>query len=134
MSKTNLSGPCLIARLGSNLPNCHEYDFCSCDLNDHIAPFMARAGVLEEESRGNFEAAAKWQQQAIEQQERANDAEVELTDARAQIKLADELADACDNEPNCRYAEIRDAVEKYRQARKPPTQREDAVGADGSEG
>lgn len=36
---------------------------------------------------------------------------------RQQLKAAEKLAKACDDEPNCRYAEIRDAVEDFRKLR-----------------
>lgn len=37
-------GPCLIARPGSNLPNCHERDFCACDVRA-AAEWGLRRGV-----------------------------------------------------------------------------------------
>lgn len=39
-------GPCLIPREGSNMPSCHERDFCQCDMEEAYL-----AGQLAERER-----------------------------------------------------------------------------------
>ncbi len=46
--RTPGKGPCLIARPGTNLPNCHENDFCECDMRDESARLQPLLELLGE--------------------------------------------------------------------------------------
>lgn len=63
--------PCLIARPGSNLPNCHEYEYCSCDikeleqkLSDSEADWIKMRDIAEETQRKMDEALKQIENQA----------------------------------------------------------------------
>jgi hypothetical protein len=62
-------GPCLIAREGANVPNCHENDFCLCDMETIADWAYAQAQAEVERLRlalwGIKELAegAAWQEQ-----------------------------------------------------------------------